>query len=197
MDKLIRLATIEDSADILGIYKPFITDTTITFEYDVPSLEEFEDRMENIQSIYPWFVCEIDNKIVGYAYASKFNERAAYDWSVDFSIYISPEYQRRNIGKALYHALLETLKVQGFCNAYALITSPNIKSENIHRSLGFKEIAVCKNVGYKMGEWHDVKCFELEFAKHDDEPHKPKTIDEIKETNEFMEILEEANQIIK
>lgn len=111
MDKLIRLATIEDGAEILGIYKPFITDTTITFEYEVPSLEEFKDRMENIQSIYPWFVCEIDNKVVGYAYASKFNERAAYDWSVDFSIYISPEYQRRNIGKALYDALLKTLKI--------------------------------------------------------------------------------------
>lgn len=127
MSNKVRLAVIEDSEKILNIYKPFITNTIITFEYDVPSLEEFEDRMKNVQSRYPWFVCEIDDKFVGYAYASKFNERMAYDWSVDFSIYISPEYQGRKIGKGLYHALLKTLKLQGFCNAYALITSPNIK----------------------------------------------------------------------
>jgi L-amino acid N-acyltransferase YncA len=197
MDKLIRLATIEDSAEILGIYKPFITGTTITFEYEIPSLDEFEDRMENIQSIYPWFVCEIDNNVVGYAYASKFNERAAYDWSVDFSIYINPEYHRRNIGKALYHALLETLKLQGFCNAYALITSPNIKSECMHKSLGFKEVGLCKNVGYKMGKWLGVRWFELQFAEHDEKPYKPKSIDKVKETKEFMKILEEAKLIIK
>lgn len=197
MSNKVRLAVIEDSEKILNIYKPFITNTIITFEYDVPLLEEFEDRMKSVQSRYPWFVCEIDDEIVGYAYASKFNERMAYDWSVDFSIYISPEYQGRKIGKGLYHALLKTLKLQGFCNAYALITSPNIKSESIHKSLGFREMGVCKNVGYKMGQWHDVKWFELEFAKHDEKPSKPKKISEIKETKEFIEILEEATEIIK
>lgn len=90
MSNKVRLAVIEDSEKILNIYKPFITNTIITFEYDVPLLEEFEDRMKSVQSRYPWFVCEIDDEIVGYAYASKFNERMAYDWSVDFSIYISP-----------------------------------------------------------------------------------------------------------
>lgn len=197
MSNKVRLAVIEDSEKILNIYKPFITNTIITFEYDVPLLEEFEDRMKSVQSRYPWFVCEIDDEIVGYAYASKFNERMAYDWSVDFSIYISPEYQGRKIGKGLYHALLKTLKLQGFCNAYALITSPNIKSESMHKSLGFREMGVCKNAGYKMGQWHDVKWFELEFSKHDEKPYKPKKISEIKETKEFIEILEEATEIIK
>lgn len=196
MNKKIRLVTEADSASILEIYKPFITDTVITFEYDVPSLDDFTERISNIQKKYPWLVCEIDGDIVGYAYASPFHERAAYDWSVDFSIYINPKYHGKRIGKALYCALVELLKLQGYCNAYALVTLPNIKSEGIHESFGFKSVGVCKNVGYKFGEWRDVKWFELEIQQHPKIPSILKVIDEISNTAEFNKIIEQAEQII-
>jgi phosphinothricin acetyltransferase len=171
-------------------------DTVITFEYDVPSLVDFTKRINNIQKKYPWLVCEIDGNIVGYAYASPFHERAAYDWSVDFSIYINPKYHGKRIGKALYFALVEVLKLQGYCNAYALVTLPNVKSEGIHESFGFKSVGVCKKVGYKFGEWRDVKWFELELQKHSKVPPVLKIINEISNTIEFNKIIEEAEQII-
>ena len=196
MNKDIRLAKISDSKAIVDIYKPFIENTTITFEYEVPTVEEFESRMEEIQRIYPWFVAEIDKKIVGYAYASKYNKRAAYDWAVDFAIYIDPKYHRKGIGKGLYHALLNTLKLQGFNNAYALVTSPNFKSEQIHKALGFTEMGKAKNVGYKMGKWLDVTTFELQFGEHVDNPAKPKCIYEVINTEEYKKILREARENI-
>ena len=161
INKKIRLATDDDSVPILEIYEPFIRDTIITFENEVPTITEFRKRISDIQKRYPWLVCEISGNIVGYAYASQFNDRAAYDWSTDFSIYINPEYQRKNIGKALYFCLSELLKLQGYCNAYAGVTLPNINSESLHQSFGFKSIGVYQNAGYKLGNWYDVKWFGL------------------------------------
>ncbi|HHV59077.1 MAG TPA: N-acetyltransferase [Clostridiaceae bacterium] len=193
----IRLAAVDDSNAILQIYAPYITNTAITFECKVPAMAEFRESMVNIQTYYPWLVCEIDNQIAGYAYASSFNEREAYQWSVDYSVYIAPEYHGRNIGKALYFALSETLKLQGFYNAYAIVTLPNIKSERLHESFGFKPVGVCHNAGYKFGRWHDVKWYELRLQEHVQAPAKPKAIDEISSTDEFNAIIEKAEQMIK
>ena len=161
--KIIRLATPADSAAILSIYAPFITNTVITFEYDVPSVMDFRQRISSILQKYPWLVCEIDGAIAGYAYASAFHQRAAYNWSVDLSIYIHPLYHGKKIAQALYSALLEMLRLQGYCNAYAGITLPNLKSERLHRSFGFTPVGVYRNVGYKMGQWHDVQWLELKI----------------------------------
>lgn len=196
-NKKIRLATLNDSDSILNIYAPFIADTVITFEYKVPTKEEFRERMAAIQKKYPWLVCEIDDAVVGYAYASTFNEREAYQWSVDYSIYIRPEYHRKHIGKALYFALTGALKLQGFCNAYSLITAPNVSSESLHQSCEFKEIGICHNVGYKLGGWHDVKYYELKLQDPSPSPAYPKPIGEITDTDEFRAILEKAEQMIK
>lgn len=196
-DKKIRLATEDDSDSILQIYTPYITNTAITFEYQVPTIMEFRERMANIQKNYPWLVCEISNHIVGYAYASRFREREAYKWSVDFSVYINQDYHRKNIGKALYFALFELLKLQGYYNAYAGVTLPNIKSENFHEAFGFKSIGVYHKVGYKFDSWHDVKWYELKIKELIQSPAKPKPIDEISYTNEFKAILEKTEQMIK
>lgn len=196
ISKKVRLATEADSASILEIYAPFITDTVITFEYEVPTAAEFSKRIANIQKKYPWLICEVNDSIVGYAYASQFNERAAYDWSVDFSVYIKPEYHRKKIGKALYLALSQLLKLQGYYNAYAGVTLPNIKSESLHESLGFKPVGVYHNVGYKFGHWYDVKWFELKIQEHFKTPITPKTINEINSTPEFNLIIQNAEQII-
>lgn len=195
-DKEIRLATEGDNASILQIYAPYITDTVISFECQVPNIVEFSERMENIQRRYPWLVCEINDNIVGYAYASRFSEREAYNWSADFSVYINPQYHRRNIGTALYFALFELLKLQGYYNVYAGVTLPNIKSQSLHESFGFKAIGVYQNVGYKFGSWHDVKWYGLKIKEPIQSPIKPKSIDEISDTIEFKTIIGKAEQIM-
>ncbi|WP_010238846.1 GNAT family N-acetyltransferase [Clostridium arbusti] len=193
----IRLATKADSASILNIYAPFITDTVITFEYEVPTMSEFTERMTNVQKKYPWLVCEIDDKIVGYAYASQFAERAAFKWSVDFSIYIDPVYQKRKIGRALYFSLFELLKLQGYYNAYAKITSPNIKSENLHKSMGFQPVGIYKNIAFKFGSWHDLICYSLKLMDYPKDVKETKSIDEIAITDRFHQILKKAEEIIE
>lgn len=195
-NRKIRLATQEDSASILQIYAPFITDTVITFECEVPVLTEFTKRITDVQRKYPWLVCEINNEIVGYAYASRYREREAYDWSVDFSVYINPQYHGKKIGKALCISLIELLKLQGYYNVYGGVTVPNINSESLHESLGFKPIGVYQNVGYKFGSWHDTKWYGLKINEHIKMPIKPKGINEISRTNEFRTIIEKAEQRI-
>ena len=195
-NKAIRLAVEADCKPILEIYAPFITETSITFENAAPTLAEFGKRMADIQKKYPWVVFEQDHNPAGYAYASQFSERAAYDWSVDFSIYVKPQYQGKKIGKALYFALAELLKLQGYYNAYAAITLPNSKSEKLHQGFGFKPIGVYHNVGYKLGKWRDVGWFELKLQDYSPAPATPKTIDEIKHTAEFAEIIRQAERLI-
>lgn len=196
-DTNIRLACEADYASILEIYAPFITDTIVSFECEAPTIEEFSKRIANIQRKYPWLVYEIKGKIVGYAYASPFNQRAAYDWSADFSIYIRPEYHGRNIGKALYSALYELLKLQGYCNVYAGIALPNVKSEGLHKAFGFEQVGIYKKAGFKFGAWHDVKWFQLKIQEYPEKPVNPKTIDEIVDTPEFKNIIQKAKDTIK
>lgn len=193
----IRLASEKDAEEILEIYKPFIINTPVTFEYEVPKLSEFKNRIINTQKKYPYLVCGIDGNIAAYAYASSYGKRAAFDWSVELSIYINPKYHRKNIGKAMYTCLLKLLKLQGFYNAYALITSPNPQSEGFHTSFGFKRACVLPKMGYKFGKWHDLAYYELAIADHKITPKAPKTIDEIKSNPEFSNILSEAAKTVK
>lgn len=184
-DKKIRLVAQSDSAALLDIYAPFIKNTVITFEYEVPTVSQFTTRMANIQKKYPWLVCEINGKIVGYAYASPFIERTAYDWSVDASVYIHPDYHRKKIATALYGCLFELLKLQGFYNVYAGITTSNKRSIAFHESFGFKPVGIYHNVGYKFNQWHDVEWLALTITEHTGLPQKPRSIDDIKVTPEF------------
>lgn len=195
-NRRIRLADKDDASSILQIYAPYITGTAITFECEVPTVEAFSDRMKNIQRVYPWLVCEIDDHIAGYAYASRYMERQAYDWSADFSIYINPQYHGKRIGKSLYFSLIEILKLQGYYNIYSAVTMPNIKSESLHESFGFNEIGIFRNVGYKLGGWHDVKWYVLKINEHIQSPVKPKKINEIADTDEFRSVIKKAEQMI-
>jgi len=158
MELSIRPATLEDAEAILAIYRPYIESTSITFEYEVPSEEEFRLRMKTICEKFPWLVCMVDGKTAGYAYASPHHERAAYQWNADLSVYVSNECQGMGIGTILYAALINLLKAQGFYNLYVLIAYPNKKSESLHRHFGFTDVGLYKNTGYKFGEWHDVLC---------------------------------------
>ena len=140
--KKIRFAQLSDAPALLSIYAHYVENSVITFEYDVPSLEEFEGRMMKIQREYP------------------------YQWNVEVSIYLLPQVQRRQIGTALYTALLEILKLQGLQTAISCITLPNDASLALHKSFGFTEIGVLRNAGYKFDAWRDVIWLQKALHEH-------------------------------
>jgi L-amino acid N-acyltransferase YncA len=197
INKRIRMATELDSVSILEVYAPFIRNSIITFECKLPTAQEFKKRIIDITQKYPWLVYEVNGDIVGYAYASQYNNRSAYDWSADCSIYIKPDFHRKGIATALYFALIQLLKLQGYYNAYAGITLPNAKSEGFHKSFGFKPVGVYHNVGYKLNGWHDVMWMEYTIVEHSKQPLKPKMIIEIENSIEFNKIMANALQMIK
>lgn len=169
----IRLATPADAKGILGIYAPYITDTSFTFEMEVPSIKEFEERIAGYLEHWPWLVCEVDNVIAGYAYGARYRERVAYQWCVESSIYIHDDYQRRGIAAALYKSLFEILKRQGYTNVYAVINLPNDKSVALHEKAGFEYFATYRNVGYKLGKWKNVGWWQLIINDYTFEPQPP------------------------
>ena len=163
-----RLATVEDAAEILAIYKPYIQKTAITFEYEIPSLEEFSDRISQTLENFPYLVAvNEDDKILGYAYASRYRERKAYDWVVELSVYVAEEAQHLHIGSELYRRLLCFLTELNYQRAYACITYPNPNSVKFHEKLGFHWIGVFEKSGYKFDQWWGICWMDLALQKTD------------------------------
>lgn len=176
---IIRLAKSVDIPAILAIYAPFITDSTTSFEYEVPTLAEFTDRVTTIQQQFPYLVVEVDGRVLGYAYASVHRARTAYQWSVETSVYIHPDGHRQGLARQLYTTLFSLLRRQGYYNAYAGITLPNPASEAFHQSMGFEPVGVYRNIGYKMGAWHSVVWLQLSLQPHVPEPAMPVSINQL------------------
>ena len=169
----IRTATEDDAEELLAIYAPYVKQTTITFEYDVPSKKDFKSRISHTLEKYPYLVAEEDGKIVGYAYVSPFKERAAYDWSVETSIYVDMIQKRKGIGRLLYDRLEEILKKQGILNVNACIGYPQIEDENLtkdsvyfHEKLGYHMVGTFHQCGYKFGRWYDMVWMEKFIGEH-------------------------------
>lgn len=175
----VRLATTDDAAQIIEIYSPNILDAAISFETEVPSAEEMQNRIEMILQKYPWIVCEVNGKIVGYVYASKHRDREAYQWSCECTIYMHNDFKGKGIGKELYQLLFEILKLLRFRNVYAGITLPNEGSITIHEKCGFQHFATYENIGYKFGAWHSVGWWKLQILDHDLQPPPPLKISEL------------------
>ena len=153
MDLLIRFAKMEDAEELLALYTPYVTDTVITFEYEVPSLEEFKDRMRQTMKKYPYLVAEQNGEILGYSCAGAFKGRAAYDWAVETTIYIRKDRQKTGVGKKLYEALEKVLHAQNICNLYACIGYPEVEDEYLTKnSKQFHE-----HLGYRF-EFSPVAC---------------------------------------
>lgn len=175
----IRLATHHDIDRILAIYGHYVTHTAITFEYEVPTRDEMMQRMDVIQAKYPYLVALVDDEIIGYAYASDFRYKAAYQWSPESTIYLDHQFLGRGIGKSLYRKLFDILCKQGFYNVYAGVTLPNEKSESLHRKCGFTETGVFKNIGYKHGNWHSIAWFQQTLEPYVIEPPAPRKFSEM------------------
>ena len=152
----IRNAQVEDAANLVAIYAPYVEETAITFETQVPTVEDFETRIKKTMKKFPYLVAIEEGQIVGQAYASTYYARAAYDWTVELSVYVQKEARGKGVGTLLYTALEEELTARGFKNFLACIALPNPASIALHEKRGYEQVAHFKKVGYKFGTWHDI-----------------------------------------
>lgn len=175
----IRTATVSDAKAMLEIYQPYILETPITFEMEVPSHLDFQTRVTETLEKFPWLVYEVKDQIVGYAYANSFRSRLAYMWSVESTVYVRTGFHGKGIGRDLYKNLLQILKAQGAVNVIGGITLPNEASVKLHEHFGFVNVAVIKDAGFKMDKWWDVGYWQLQFQKplrRPDPLHAPKVL---------------------
>ena len=183
---MIRFAGQSDIPAILEIYGPYVRNTAVSFEYTVPSLEEFTQRFREITRQFPWLVWEENGKILGYAYGSLPFSRAAYRWCAASSIYLEPASQGRGIGRALYAALEDLLRRQGYRKTYAIITSDNPGSLEFHRKTGFQFVAELPECGFKFGNFYGVIWMEKGLNPEELPQDFPKPVDQIVNVDSFV-----------
>ncbi|MCY3834252.1 MAG: GNAT family N-acetyltransferase [Chloroflexi bacterium] len=190
MTAVIRLASAADAGAIHLIYGPIVRDTHISFEQTVPSVGLIAMRIESTLAQYPWLVCELDGQLAGYAYASAFRRRAAYQWTAETTVYIHPDFQRRRVSSALYHSLLALLREQGYCQAVGVIALPNEGSVRAHEALGFRRVGVFQGIGYKAGAWRDTGWWQLELRPPPADPQPPRPIIQLAVEEHFDALLQ-------
>lgn len=173
----IRIAAPQDAAALLAIYAPYVEKTSITFEYDVPTLQEFEGRIRKILEKYPYLVAECDGEIVGYAYAGPFKARAAYDWGVETTVYVRSDQKKNGIGRKLYDALEKLLSMQNILNMNACIAYPETEDEYLtkdsvrfHEHLGYRFVGEFQKCGCKFGRWYNMVWMEKHIGVHVENP---------------------------
>lgn len=176
----VRAATADDAAAIAAIYAPYVTGSVVSFETEPPDATGIAGRMAEAGDLYPWLVAWEGETVLGYAYAAAFRTRPAYRFSVETTVYVSGEAQRRGVGAALYAALLPRLEAQGFAQAIAGITLPNPASVALHERFGFRRIGVYEEVGFKQGGWHSVGLWQRALAPLTDRPAEPKPLTSVR-----------------
>lgn len=169
----IRPVSPEDSRVLLDIYRPYVEHTAITFEYEVPSVDEFTRRITHTLTRYPYLAAETDGQILGYAYAGPFYGRAAYDWSAEVSVYVRENIQGMGVGRRLYEALERALSAQNILNLYACIAWPDKEDEYLtrnsagfHSHLGYEQVGMFRQCGYKFGRWYSMIWMEKQLGPH-------------------------------
>ncbi len=176
---ILQLIKEEDIAEVLEIYTPYIQNTAITFECEIPSLESFSERVRHYTEQYPWIVAKDHGKIVGYAYASLYRGREAYQWCCELSVYLRPEVRGRDLGRTLYSALMDLLTLQGYYTVYGVITLPNEASLALHNQLGFSVDGIQENCGFKLGSWHNTAIMSKALQNYVPPRFEPKSIHEL------------------
>ena len=168
----IRPARPDDAPAIAAIYAPHVTDGVASFEAEAPDAGEIARRMAAADGRFPWLVAD-DGAVLGYAYASAYAERAAYQWAVETTVYVADVAHGRGVGRELYTALLAALRAQGFTEAIARIALPNGASVGLHEALGFRHIGTVERIGWKQGRWVDVGMWQCPLATPDGPPGAP------------------------
>ncbi len=176
-DIRIRPVTPEDARQLLDIYTPYVEKTAISFEYDVPTLEDFQNRIRRTLQRYPYITAEKDGKLLGYAYTGSFVGRAAYDWAVETSIYLREDCRKMGIGKMLYEKIEEISRAQNILSLNACIGCPEVTDEHLdknsmqfHAHLGFEMVGEFHKCGYKFGTWYNMVWMEKMIGKHTANP---------------------------
>lgn len=176
-DIAIRMATEEDAEEILNIYSHYVTDTAISFEYEIPSAAEFSQRIRSTLQRYPYLVSMEGQRISGYAYASAFIKRPAYDWAAETTIYLRQDCRGKGLGKKLYLALEDILKRQNIinlnaCVAYTAVEDAHLTNASMffHEHLGYSKVGHFTKCGYKFGTWYDMIWMEKIIREHPDSP---------------------------
>lgn len=177
---LLQLIKEADIAEVLDIYTPYVLNTAITYEYEVPSLESFSERVGHYTEQYPWIVAKEQGMIAGYAYASVYRSREAYQWSCELSVYLRPDFKGIDLGRTLYSALMDLLTLQGYYTVYGVISLPNDASLALHKRLGFVMDGIQKSCGFKLGQWHDAAIMSKTLQDYTNLPDAPpKSIQEL------------------
>lgn len=197
MAAVVRLAREADAEQIRAIYGPIVGETPISFEEVPPDREEMHSRIVSTLAERPWIVCERSDEILGYAYAGRHRARAAYRWSVDTSVYVRPDARRAGIARALYRSLLALLVVQNYYNAYAGIALPNPASVGLHEAVGFRPVGVYREVGYKLGRWHDVGWWQLALQPKPAIPADPLSVSEARSSPRWQEALSAGESLLR
>src|SRR5215831_7404797 len=193
----IRFADESDAAVIAEIYRPIVESTAISFETVAPERDEMARRIVETTRGHPWLVCEITDRLAGYAYATKHRVRSAYRWSVDTSVYVDARCRQGGVGRGLYMSLFGILAAQGYFNAYAGIALPNAASVGLHEAVGFRKIGVYARVGYKFGEWRDVGWWQLELRAYEESPAEPLTLAEVRVLPEWNALLARGERSVR
>jgi L-amino acid N-acyltransferase YncA len=193
----IRLADESDAEQILRIYRPYVIETWITFELEPPSVSEVRKRIRDTRERAPWLVSEREGEITGYAYAGRFNPRAAYQWTVETTVYVDRAQHRRGVGRALYTSLLDCLRVQGYCTAIGIIALPNAASIGLHESLGFRAAGTFPSVGYKLGGWRDVGWWQLRLKARPRSPTPPMGLAAAVRTADWSRAMEKGEMLLR
>lgn len=167
----IRPAEAPDAAAVRAIYAPFVEDTAVSFEVDVPSIDDFRQR---IAATPTWLVHETDGAVDGYAYAGPWRGRCAYDWAVELTVYLAEGARGRGVGRALLEAVADAERERGLVQAFAQIALPNEASEGLFRSCGFEHVGTMRRVGFKLGAWHDVSIWQRELVDPPATPIRPR-----------------------
>ncbi len=191
----IRFAQEKDAAALLEIYKQYI-DTTITFEYELPSKEEFRRRIREYSKEYPYFICTEHGKCVGYVYAHRAQERAAFQWNAELSVYLDKNYHDKGVGSILYEMMFEILAKQGVKTVYGLVTTPNPKSVKLHERTGFQLAGTYHNTGFKANQWCDLLLYEKRIGAYVDKPTPMIPLSQM-DRNELATIIKKYEKLVQ
>ncbi|MBI5060334.1 N-acetyltransferase [candidate division KSB1 bacterium] len=185
---MLRLATPADAQQMLGIYAPIVHETAATFEYVVPTLDEFRDRIIKGLTVAPWLVDDRDGELISYAYGGLFRSRAAYQWTIETTVEVKDGYRRGGHGKAIYRTLINLLRAQGYCTAVAVIEIRNLPSIEFHKRLGFTHVGTFRRSGYKLAEWQDSSWWQL-LLREDRVPAPVLSMDAFTRSPEFAAVI--------
>lgn len=189
---MIRIAHPDDATAIHAIYAPSVTHGVATFETVLPGVPAMRERIVARLAHYPWLVWETEGEVLAYAYASRFRDRAAYDWIAETSIYVREDAQRSGLARRLYGVLLDAMRLQGINQAVGVITLPGEPSVRLHEAMGFTPAGVWRQSGFKLGRWWDVGVWQKTLQTPPEQPAPVVPFAVLHESRELHRLLENA-----